>query len=142
MKYAEDKFNQQLTMRMQRTVEFIKLHYCISERRDSQYWIDNCDPISIPDNLKQRLAFWQGQVPTKYDFENAWEPFNLDSYLYVLYGMGFETNVANVAAKYTERVKAEHLFNNIDKASLLLMDKLPKQRELIEKVIKYGFTQV
>lgn len=142
MQYAEKKFNQQLTMRMQRTVEFIKLHYCISQRRDSQYWIDNCDPISIPDNLKQRLAFWKGQVPTKYDFENAWEPFNLDSYLYVLYGMGFGTDLISVASKYTETVKAEHLFNNIDKASKLLIDKLPKQRELLEKVVKYGFTQV
>jgi flavin-dependent dehydrogenase len=142
MQYAEEKFNQQLTMRMQRTVEFIKLHYCISQRRDSQYWIDNCDPISIPDNLKQRLAFWQSQTPTKYDFENAWEPFNLDSYLYVLYGMGFETDVINMASKHTEIAKAEHLFNNIDKASELLIEKLPKQRELIDKVIKYGFSQV
>ena len=142
MKYAEQKFNQHLTMRMQRTVEFIKLHYCISQRRDSQYWIDNCDPASIPENLKQRLDFWKGQIPTKYDFENAWEPFNLDSYLYVLYGMGFETDVANLAAVYTDKAKAELLFSNIDKASEVLINKLPKQRELIEKVIQYGFSQV
>jgi len=142
MPYAEQKFNQHLTMRMQRTVEFIKLHYCISQRRDSQYWIDNCNPESIPENLKQRLAFWKSQLPTKYDFENAWEPFNLDSYLYVLYGMGFETDVDNLAAKYTENAKAELLFKNIDKTSEVLIEKLPKQRELIEKVIKYGFSQV
>ncbi|MFT5758268.1 MAG: tryptophan halogenase [Alteromonadaceae bacterium] len=142
MHYAEQKFNQHLTMRMQRTVEFIKLHYCISQRRDSQYWIDNCDPASIPENLQQRLDFWKSQLPTKYDFENAWEPFNLDSYLYVLYGMGFDTDVANLAAKYNEHAKAELLFKNIDKASAVLIDKLPKQRELIEKVIKYGFSQV
>jgi tryptophan halogenase len=142
MAYAEQKFNQQLTMRMERTVEFIKLHYCISGRRDSQYWIDNCNPASIPENLKQRLSFWQSQPPSKYDFENAWEPFNLDSYLYVLYGMGFETDTSQVAAKFTEKSKAVHLFNNIDKASKLLIDELPKQRELIDKVIKYGFSQV
>jgi tryptophan halogenase len=142
MAYAEQKFNQQLTMRMERTVEFIKLHYCISGRRDSQYWIDNCDPASIPDNLKQRLSFWKNQPPSKYDFENAWEPFNLDSYLYVLYGMGFDTDVSHVAAKFTEKSKAAHLFNNIDKASKLLIDELPKQRDLIDKVIKYGFSQV
>lgn len=142
MAYAEQKFNQQLTMRMERTVEFIKLHYCISQRRDSQYWIDNCDSASIPEHLQQRLAFWQTQPPTKYDFDNAWEPFNLDSYLYVLYGLSFNTDVNQVAAKYTEIDKANQMFTHIDKTSTLLIEKLPKQRELVEKVIKYGFSQV
>ena len=142
MLYAEGKFNQQLTLRMERTVEFIKLHYCISERRDSQYWIDNCDPVSIPQHLQERLSFWKSQPPTKYDFDNAWEPFNLDSYLYVLYGMGFDTDVSEVASKYTDVIKAEKLFTEIDQASDLMIKKLPKHRELIKKVIQYGFSQV
>ncbi|MDP2559882.1 tryptophan halogenase family protein [Psychrobium sp. 1_MG-2023] len=142
MPYVEQKFNQHFTMRMERTVEFIKLHYCISQRRDSQYWIDNCDDKSIPDNLKQRLSYWKSLPPTKYDFDNAWEPFNLDSYLYVLYGMGFETDAANVATKYTEKDAAQAMFNDINKASDLLIDKLPKQKELVDKVLQYGFAKV
>lgn len=142
MAYVEQKFNQHFTMRMQRTVEFIKLHYCISGRRDSQYWIDNCDPSSIPENLQQRLDFWQSQPPTKYDFDNAWEPFNLDSYLYILYGMGFETDLTVVSSKYTEKAKADKLFENINRTSEILIDKMPVQRTLIEKAIKYGFSKL
>ncbi len=142
MAYAEKNFNRHLTMRMERTVEFIKLHYCISNRRDSQYWIDNCKPSSIPENLKQRLKFWKNQPPTKYDFENAWEPFNLDSYLYILYGMEFNTDLENVSLKYTETLKAEQMFLAINNDSQTLISKLPDQRELIEKVIQYGFSRV
>lgn len=142
MAYVEQKFNQHFTMRMQRTVEFIKLHYCISGRRDSQYWIDNCDPSSIPENLQQRLDFWQSQPPTKYDFDNAWEPFNLDSYLYILYGMGFETDLTVVSSKYTEKARADKLFEDINRASEILIDKMPVQRTLIEKAIKYGFSKL
>ena len=142
MPYVEKNFNQHFTMRMERSIEFIKLHYCISERRDSEYWRDNCDPKTIPENLKQRLAYWQHQVPTKYDFDNAWEPFNLDSYLYVLYGMKFNTDLSHSASTYNEQDKANMLFGNVDKATELLTAKLPKHRELINKVIQFGFNQV
>lgn len=142
MAYVEKKFNLYMKMRMERTVEFIKLHYCISDRRDSQYWRDNCDPSSIPENLQERLEFWESQPPTKYDFENAWEPFNLDSYLYVLYGMNFKTELSSLTSKYTDRTRAKQLFENVENSSRQLISKLPKQRELIEKVIQFGLGKV
>lgn len=127
---------------MERRVEFIKLHYCISNRRDTEYWVDSCDPTTIPENLKKRLSFWHRQPPTKYDFDNAWEPFNLDSYLYVLYGMNYQSDLSTISAKYTERDKAEKMFSAIDSDSRVLIEKLPKQRELVAKVLKYGFSKV
>ena len=66
----------------------------------------------------------------------------LSSYLYVLYGMGFNTDVNNVKAKYRETAKADLMFENINKASDLLIKELPQQRELVEKVIKYGFNKI
>ena len=142
MPYVEAKFNQHFTMRMQRTVEFIKLHYCISQRRDTQYWIDNCDEKSIPKHLSERLSYWQTQSPTKYDFDNAWEPFNLDSYLYVLYGMNFNTDISAHKATYNDTIKAAEMFNRIDRASDMLIEKLPEQRELIEQVLQHGFKKI
>lgn len=142
MLYVEEKFNQHFTMRMERTVEFIKLHYCISQRRDSQYWVDNCASKSIPKHLAQRLDFWKTQPPTKYDFDNAWEPFNLDSYLYVLYGMNFNTDITYNASSYPDVAKAQEMFNRIDGASNMLIEKLPEQRQLIEQVLQHGFNKV
>ncbi|MEW6990205.1 tryptophan halogenase family protein [Colwelliaceae bacterium 6441] len=142
MAYVEEQFNQNFTVRLERTVEFIKLHYCITERRDTQYWIDNCDPNSIPKRLKQRLKYWETQVPTKFDFDNAWEPFNLDSYLYVLYGMNYKTDLSNNLAAYPDNMKADKLFTNVDRQTELLKNQMPKQRELVEKVKEFGFSRV
>lgn len=142
MAYVEETFNTHLTMRMERTVEFIKMHYCISLRRDSQYWIDNCNSDSIPANLRRRLDFWKNHPPTKYDFDNAWEPFNLDSYLYVLYGMGYKTDISANRSAFSDIDRANRLFADVDTATKLLSSKLPLQRELIEKVRQFGFTRV
>lgn len=142
MSYAEKQFNDNFTVRLARTVEFIKLHYCISQRRDSQYWIDNCAKESIPERLQQRLDYWQKQPPTKFDFDNAWEPFNLDSYLYVLYGMNYDTDLSNNTSAYPDVEKAKKLFSNVDRQSQLLNEQLPLQRELIEKVTEFGFSKV
>lgn len=142
MPYVEEKFNQHFTLRMERTVEFIKLHYCISQRRDSQYWRDNCDRKSIPKHLQQRLDYWQNQVPSKYDFDNAWEPFNLDSYLYVLYGMHYPTDLSDNYSAYSDHEQAQQMFARIDQASQLLIDKLPSQNDLISQVIAHGFSKI
>jgi len=142
MPYAEQRFNEYFSMRMQRSVDFIKLHYCISERRDSRYWKDNTDKGSIPQKLRERLAFWRHTVPTKYDFDNAWEPFNLDSYLYVLYGMGYPTDITHNATAFQESSRAERAFADINKAEQILKQQLPGQRELIEKVREYGLSRV
>jgi len=142
MLYVEQQFNQHFSMRMQRSIDFIKLHYCISKRRDSQYWRDNCQPESIPTLLQQRLNHWRHHVPSKYDFDNAWEPFNLDSYLYVLYGMGYDTRLQNTSRYAQQQVRAKALFEDVNKLSELLISKLPQQRELITKVCQYGFNKV
>lgn len=142
MAYVEKQFNQHFSMRMQRSIDFIKLHYCISKRRDSEYWIENCQAESIPELLQQRLEHWKYQVPTKYDFDNAWEPFNLDSYLYVLYGMGYDTQLQNTAKYRPLADRANALFADVNKLSELLKQKLPPQRELISKVCQYGFNKV
>jgi len=142
LSYCEDSFNQHFTVRMERSIEFIKLHYCISDRTDTPYWRDNCAIASIPKRLQQRLAFWKNQPPTKYDFDNAWEPFNLDSYLYVLYGMNYNTDLTQIQAKYNKYEQAQQLFTHVDSASKLLLDKLPEQTVLIDKVNAYGFNRI
>ncbi|NTS76741.1 tryptophan 7-halogenase [Catenovulum sp. SM1970] len=140
--YVERKFNNNFKMRMERTIEFIKLHYCISQRRDSQYWIDNCDAKSIPENLLWRLEHWKTHPPTKYDFDFAWEPFNLDSYLYVLYGMHFQTDLSANASAFPHEKMATRMFSDIEKLSAKLTRELPSQRDLLKKVYEFGFSPV
>lgn len=69
--------------------DFLKLHYCLSRRRDSAFWRDNCDPATIPQSLQDNLATWAAAVPSVYDFNSTTQCFSATNYKFVLYGMGW-----------------------------------------------------
>jgi tryptophan 7-halogenase len=68
--------------------DFLKMHYCLSTRRDSAFWRDNCDPATIPQSLQDNLAIWGSAVPSVYDFNSTTQCFSATNYKFVLYGMG------------------------------------------------------
>jgi tryptophan halogenase len=82
------RFNTLFRYRWDRIVEFLKLHYVLSER-DEPYWRDHRDPASIPPRLAELLRLWRDQPPSRADLPFAEEIFPAASYQYVLYGMGF-----------------------------------------------------
>jgi len=70
-------------------VDFLKLHYCLSKRRDTEFWRENCNPATIPDTLLDYLSQWQTAVPNVYDFNSTTQCFSATNYKFVLYGMGW-----------------------------------------------------
>lgn len=90
MPIVAKRFNELQTYRWERIVDFLKLHYVLSERT-SDFWVDNRNPDTFSDSLKEALALWQYHVPYKRDFLQKEEIFPVASYQYILYGMGFKT---------------------------------------------------
>ena len=68
--------------------DFLKMHYCLSQRRDTAFWRDNCDPATVPQSLQNNLATWTAAVPSVYDFNSTTQCFSATNYKFVLYGMG------------------------------------------------------
>jgi hypothetical protein len=50
-----------LPYRWERVIDFLKLHYVLSQRRDTPYWRDNTDPAKAPERLAELLTLWQHQ---------------------------------------------------------------------------------
>lgn len=69
--------------------DFLKMHYCLSTRRDTPFWRDNCDAATIPQSLQDNLATWKSAVPSIYDFHSTTQCFSATNYKFVLYGMGW-----------------------------------------------------
>lgn len=69
--------------------DFLKLHYCLSQRRDTAFWRDNCDPATIPQSLHKLLQSWRDAVPSLYDFDRKAQCFSETNFKFVLYGMGW-----------------------------------------------------
>jgi 2-polyprenyl-6-methoxyphenol hydroxylase-like FAD-dependent oxidoreductase len=90
---AAKQYNQIMRRRYERALDFIKLHYCLSERRDSRFWLDNVDSASIPESLQELLRMWQHRPPGAIDIDRNVDLFEESSWQSVLYGMGYETDL-------------------------------------------------
>ena len=92
------RYNNTLTYSWERVIDFVKLHYCISDRNDSEFWIENTKAESYSDVLRERLDLWSVYPPKKSDFFSHFEVFNVENYLYVLYGMKFFTKAHAISS--------------------------------------------
>lgn len=87
MPIVASRFNALQTYRWNSIVDFLKLHYVLSER-NTPFWADNRELSTLSDSLKESLQLWQYHVPYKKDFLYKEEVFPAASYQYILYGMG------------------------------------------------------
>jgi tryptophan halogenase len=132
------QFNERVALSWDNVIDFVKAHYCLSKRDDSQFWLDNRASESIPDSLKERLARWQHQPPSPYDFASKFDIFNLENYQYILYGMDFDTNLTHFQQRLSQDTQANNIFTDISNHADLAISKLPKHRDLIDKIYQYG----
>jgi hypothetical protein len=133
------QFNDLMLKRYRRTLDFIKLHYCISERRDSAFWRDNVAAGSIPDSLHELLDRWRYRAPSDIDTDSNIDIFPPDSWQYVLYGMGYKTDLSPRAGIFRYYEDAREEFADIRRQAANACRIMPSNRELVEAVKRYGF---
>jgi tryptophan halogenase len=137
-----ERFNSRVRYAWERVIDFIKLHYCLTDRDDSDFWRDNRNAASIPDALANRLDLWRRMPPSEYDFERREEVFSLDNYRYVLYGMRFPTDLAPIRERFGDLALAERDFQRrrryADEALLSLLS----HRDLIERIGRHGLQRI
>lgn len=138
MDIVAKRYNEKFLYRWDRIIDFLKLHYVLSKRSDSDYWLENRNAASIPDSLQELLTLWQFHAPGPSDFSRVDEVFSAASYQYVLYGMGFMTE-ARVNSEYANSAaQAKQLFVENAKKASHIVDNLPGNRELLTRVKAKG----
>jgi tryptophan halogenase len=142
MSIVEKRFNACFEYRWARVIDFLKLHYALTQRTDTDYWRDAASPDSIPENLKELLVLWRQRPPYFNDFIQNEEVFPSASYQYVLYGMGFET-IAQPYSKMLDNLDGgvKNINMTLNKVSKYIAG-LPSNRELLEHVIKNGMHKI
>ncbi|HZX27784.1 MAG TPA: tryptophan halogenase family protein [Telluria sp.] len=134
------RFNETFTYRWERVIDFLKLHYVLSRRSDSEYWRDNRDPESVPERLQEQLAQWRHRPPSRYDFARIEEVFPAASYHYILYGMGCAPELAPRASDLPEL--ADGYFQEAAALTRKMLSGLPSNRELIEHIKRHGLPKI
>ena len=130
MPIVAKRFNELQTYRWNNIVDFLKLHYVLSQR-NTNFWKDNRDPATLSDSLKESLQLWQYHVPYKKDFLHKEEVFPAASYQYILYGMGLRPELQ---FPFSDKEKA--IFNRMqqenEKMKAGLERILPDTRQLLK----------
>jgi tryptophan 7-halogenase len=142
MAYAEKSFNDISRSAWDKVIDFIKLHYFLSQRRDTEFWLDNVKPQTASDSLLEKLEFWRFNLPSQSDFSSKYEVFQLENYQYVLYGMGFNTNLEHRALRYPHIERAMKEIDRMQQQAMQLQKSLPSHRDIINKIKQYGMSKI
>jgi tryptophan halogenase len=136
------RFNATTHYRWGRIIDFLKLHYVLTKREDSAFWRDNRLPETVPERLQDLLLLWRHQSPWFHDeFDRIEEVFPAASYQYVLYGMGFRTEVETEALS-CEAAGAQRAMRENAMQTERLRAGLPRHRDLIRKIHEQGLQPV
>lgn len=141
MDVVAKRFNHIFSYRWQRIIEFLKLHYVLSERRDTQYWRDAVAKESTPQTLLDSLTIWQSRAPYSRDFLHTEELFPAPSYAYVLYGMGFGESASGFK-RVRDEAHVQQVLAQEQKKLHNYAQAMPGNRELLNAVSQYGLSQV
>lgn len=121
-----DRFNELFRYRWDRIVDFLKLHYALSQRIEP-YWLAQRDPAHMPVRLKAQLQLWRDQPPSTWDFPRVEEIFSAESHQYILYGMGFP-----VPPDLTGADRANAALAEIRQRARALAAALPANRDYLD----------
>lgn len=135
---AASRFNELMVKRYDNIINFLKLHYALSQRSEP-FWRDNTRAATIPERLRYLLEQWRFRPPSRYDFILDLESFAFFNYQYILYGMGFKTDLSAARDHYPNVEQAAKIFARIRNFGERATLDLPSHRTLLRQIYEDGF---
>lgn len=127
-------FNRKMVAHWDSIQEFLKLHYVLSERVDTDYWRAARCIDSASQCLRDKLALWQVRAPWHLDTPRIDELFPAASYQYVWLGMNGHLQVPGPEASGEQRGILEDLdpiLFSVRERALKLQRTMPGNRQLL-----------
>ncbi|GHF13776.1 tryptophan halogenase [Kordiimonas sediminis] len=85
---VRDSFNRLMNGFYQDLKQFIVLHYCLTDRDDTDFWRAAPDTVHHTPWLKKQLGIWKHKVCEYHDLAGSFSTvFSDENYRYILYGM-------------------------------------------------------
>lgn len=101
-----NQFNKLMQTLFDEILGYVALHYLTSKRRDTPFWKDATASHRTPAALQNLLKEWKKRPPHDVDLLSNHRLFSLESYEYLLFGMGYmsegQINAAPVVFDQTD----------------------------------------
>ena len=83
-----ERFNALVAERYNEILDFINVHYVLSNRTDTSFWRDATSPQRITRSNLARFSLWNAKMISTSDFPSAHQLFGYQNYEYCVYGLG------------------------------------------------------
>jgi tryptophan halogenase len=113
-------------------INFVKYHYILTQRTDSQFWIDNANPDTWTDWLREKVDMWKTSYPDVYDIEKLHTIFDHASYQYVFFGMAGRPELHSIRGQKDKF--ALKVFEQVNKGLKNARNALPTHNDLLNKI--------
>ncbi len=103
---VRDSYNRLMRGFFQDLKQFIVLHYCLTDRDDTDFWRQAPATVKECPWLENQLSVWERKVCEFHDLAGSFSTiFSDDNYRYILYGMQHFPNLqANISDEMSEKI--------------------------------------
>ncbi|MGD1870015.1 MAG: tryptophan halogenase family protein [Neomegalonema sp.] len=128
-----DRFNKNMRDLYEEVRDFIAIHYHLSNRDDTPYWVAARGAERVPERLRENLEGWRYALPEATDLNSA-HLFDHHTYAAVLFGKGFyKGKRINRAAQLDKRVWRA-FSDAFRQAKADNLKRMPDHRDLLTKL--------
>jgi flavin-dependent dehydrogenase len=125
-----NRYNDRVADLYDEVVDYIVLHYKLSKRDDSEYWLTQRNEIRCSDRLAENLAVWQHALPVRGDFAST-NYFDHNTYIAALFGKNFYSGGELHPEQVIDRDEWLGLRDVIDQTHKRALASLPGHRQLL-----------
>ena len=115
------------------TRDFIFMHYYLSNREDTPFWLAVKNEVEMPETLKERLDLWRHVMPTP-DTTLGNVMFGWENYLFALSGKGYFSDVKMPMGASLSLDAWKHYSEFITNVKQHAQDKLIGHHDLLTRI--------
>jgi tryptophan halogenase len=82
-----DSYNDAMASLYEHIRDFVVVHYCTTQREDTEYWRANKHNPNVPPRLAAQLERWRYRAPAIFDNKSGFKFFHPTSFHYIHAGM-------------------------------------------------------
>jgi tryptophan halogenase len=124
-----DEYNRQSDFEWERIRDFIVLHYCATEREDTEFW-RYCKSMELPATLQRKIDLWRsnGRI-----FREDDELFAEESWIQVFLGQGVVPKRYDPLVEIKSDPQIEQFLGNIAATIDRCVEVMPSHAEYVQK---------
>lgn len=127
-----DQYNDAARIEMEKTRDFVVLHYHATERDDAPFW-RHCRTMAIPDSLAHRIELFKESA---YAFQAADELFRVDSWSQVMLGQRIKPRSYHPAARLLSQEDLTKYLADFRAAITQTVARMPRHQEFVNQYCK------